>query len=69
MVFTHKNLTFLDLSAPPVANGPSADSIGIRMLKLTSTYEGLSFGPAKKSSGDSQFFSEFLRIILLDKKS
>ena len=41
---------FLDLSAPPVANGASAGSIGIRMLKLTSTYEGLSFGLAEKKT-------------------
>ena len=41
---------FLDLRAPPVANGASAGSIGKRMLKLTSTYEGLSFGLAKKKT-------------------
>ena len=50
MVFRHENPTFLDLSAPPVANGASAGSIGIRMLKLTSNYEGLSFGLAEKKT-------------------
>ena len=41
---------FLDLTAPPVANGAGASSIGNKMLKLTSTYKGLSFGPAKKKT-------------------
>ena len=39
---------FLDLSAPPVANGAGILSIGNKMLKLTSTYESLSIGPSKK---------------------
>ena len=33
---------FLDLSAPPVASGALGRSIGNKMSKLTSTYEGLS---------------------------
>ena len=39
---------FLDLSAPPVANGANLRSIGNKMSKLTPTYEGLSIGPSKK---------------------
>ena len=39
---------FLDLTAPPVANGAGARSIGNKMFKLTSTYEGLLIGPSKK---------------------
>ena len=35
---------FLQNTAPPVANGAGGRSIGNKMLKLTSTYEGLSIG-------------------------
>ena len=51
---------FLDLSAPPVASGAGIRSIGNKMLKLTSIYEGLSIGPSKKKP-----LTEVAKILLI----
>ena len=61
---------FLQISAPPVANGAEWRSIGNKMLKLTFTYEGLSIGPTKKNPHGScknlLIFAGFLRIQFLN---
>ena len=55
---------FLHLSAPPVANGVGTRSIGNKMLKLTSTHEGLSIGPSKTNPR-----TEVAKIICFSQKS
>ena len=50
LVFGHENPQNRRNSVPPVARNVMAPLIRFKMLKLTSTYEGLSFGRAEKKT-------------------
>ena len=49
-MFGHENPENRRNSAPPVARNVTTRLIRFKMLKLTSTYEGLSFGRAEKKT-------------------
>ena len=59
--FEAKIPRFLQKSAPPVANEVVTPLTRKRVSKLTSNYEGLSFGPAKKKTlqGIHKYFFKF----------